>query len=45
MPFVHAVYGTSVYTFPDANKTFNLYVTTSGFMLEPETPGEAASAR
>ncbi|MBW2038428.1 MAG: hypothetical protein JRI46_02355 [Deltaproteobacteria bacterium] len=34
LPFVHAVYGNTVFTFPSAAKTFRIYVTTSGFMIE-----------
>ena len=34
LPFVHAVYGNTVFTFPSAAKAFRIYVTTSGFMLE-----------
>jgi hypothetical protein len=37
---VHAVYGASVYTFPDADRIFNLYVTADGFMLEAEAAGQ-----
>jgi hypothetical protein len=44
LPLVQAVYGNSVYTYPDANKIFNLYVTIDGFMLETESP-EGVSSR
>jgi len=37
LPLVHAVYGNSIYTYPDANKIFNLYVTIDGFMIEAES--------
>lgn len=44
LPLVHAVYGNSVYTYPDTNKIFNLYVTIDGFMLEVES-SEGVSSR
>ena len=34
LPFVRAVYGNTVFTFPSQTKTFEIYVTTSGFMIE-----------
>jgi len=34
LPFVDAVYGNTVFTFPSATKTFQISVTTSGFMIE-----------
>jgi len=34
LPFVTAVYGNTVFTFPSETKTFRIYVTTSGFMIE-----------
>ena len=34
LPFVTAVYGNTVFTFPSESKTFRIYVTTSGFMIE-----------
>ncbi len=34
LPFVRAVYGNTVYTFPSETKTFRIFVTTSGFMIE-----------
>jgi hypothetical protein len=33
LPFVQAVYGNTVFTFPSETKTFDIYVTTSGFMI------------
>jgi hypothetical protein len=33
LPFVEAVYGNTVFTFPSETKTFGIYVTTSGFMI------------
>ncbi len=33
LPFVQAVYGNTVFTFPSETKTFDVYVTTSGFMV------------
>jgi hypothetical protein len=33
LPFVQAVYGNTVFTFPAEAKTFNIYVTMSGFMI------------
>jgi len=36
LPFVNAVYGNTVFTFPSAGKIFRIYVTTSGFMIEQE---------
>jgi len=32
-PFVQAVYGNTVFTLPSEDKTFYIYVTTSGFMI------------
>jgi len=43
MPLVQAVYGNSVYAFPDTSKIYNLYVTTSGFMLEAEPSADVSS--
>ncbi len=43
LPLVHAVYGNSIYTYPDANKIFNLYVTTDGFMIDAEARGEMST--
>ncbi|TET88052.1 MAG: hypothetical protein E3J46_05610 [Desulfobacteraceae bacterium] len=34
LPFVNAVYGNTVFTFPSTTKTFQIFVTTSGFMIE-----------
>lgn len=34
LPFVEAVYGNGAYTFADDNKTFGVYVTTSGFIIK-----------
>jgi hypothetical protein len=34
LPFVTAVYGNTVFTFPSETKTFRIYTTTSGFMIE-----------
>jgi hypothetical protein len=36
LPFVNAVYGNTVFTFPSDTRTFRIYVTTSGFMIEEE---------
>ena len=36
LPFVQAVYGNTVFTFPSETKTFGIYVTTSGFMITEE---------
>jgi len=36
LPMVHAVYGTTVFTFPSPGKTFHICVTSSGFMLEEQ---------
>ena len=36
LPFVQAVYGNTVFTFPSETKTFVVYVTTSGFMIAEE---------
>jgi hypothetical protein len=33
LPFVQAVYGNTVFTFPSESKTFGIYVTTSGLMI------------
>jgi hypothetical protein len=33
LPFVQAVYGNTVFTFPSESKSFDIYVTTSGFMI------------
>lgn len=42
LPFVHAVYGNTVFTFPSEAKTFAIYVTTSGFMVA-EKEGQGGS--
>jgi hypothetical protein len=34
LPFVSAVYGNTVFTFPSETKTYRIYTTTSGFMIE-----------
>jgi hypothetical protein len=34
LPFVTAVYGNTVFTYPSREETFQIYVTTSGFMLQ-----------
>lgn len=34
LPFVDAVYGNTVYTYPVPKKQFKVYVTTSGYMVE-----------
>jgi len=34
LPFINAVYGNTVYTFPSEAKTFRIFVTPSGFMIE-----------
>ena len=34
LPFVQAVYGNTVFTYPDEEKIFEIYVTTSGFMVQ-----------
>jgi hypothetical protein len=39
LPFVHAVYGNTVFNFPSPTKSFEIYVTTSGFMAK-EGKGE-----
>ncbi|MCJ7664918.1 MAG: hypothetical protein MUO24_11850 [Desulfobacterales bacterium] len=36
LPFVEAVYGNAVFTFPAEAKTFDIHVTTSGFMIAEE---------
>jgi hypothetical protein len=36
LPFVDAVYGNTVFTFPSETKSFDIYVTTSGFMISEE---------
>ncbi len=36
LPFVEAVYGNTVFTFPSETKTFDIYVTTSGLMVLEE---------
>jgi hypothetical protein len=36
LPFVQAVYGNTVFTFPVEGKTFAIYVTASGFMITEE---------
>jgi hypothetical protein len=36
LPFVEAVYGNTVFTFPSETKAFGIYVTTSGFMIAEE---------
>jgi hypothetical protein len=33
LPFVQAVYGNTVFTFPSEAKTFDIYITISGFMV------------
>ncbi len=33
LPFVEAVYGNTVFTFPSETKTFDIYVTTTGLMV------------
>jgi hypothetical protein len=33
LPFINAVYGNTVYTFPSKTKIFRVYATTSGFMI------------
>ena len=45
LPFIHAVYGNTVFTFPSSTKIFRIYVTTSGFMIEEEEAGEIVSAQ
>jgi hypothetical protein len=42
LPFVQAVYGNTVFTFPSETKTFAIYVTTSGFMVA-EKEGQGGS--
>ena len=42
LPFVQAVYGNTVFTFPSEAKTFAIYVTTSGFMVA-EKEGQGGS--
>jgi len=42
LPFVQAVYGNTVFTFPAEGKTFTIYVTASGFM---STEGELVVVR
>lgn len=39
LPFVQAVYGNTVFTFPSEAKTFGIYVTTSGFMIAEKEGG------
>jgi len=39
LPFVQAVYGNTVFTFPSEAKTFDIYVTTSGFMIVEKEGG------
>ncbi len=39
LPFVQAVYGNTVFTFPSEAKTFGIYVTTSGFMITEKEGG------
>lgn len=34
LPFVIAVYGNTVFTYPSGERTYEIYVTTSGFMLQ-----------
>lgn len=34
LPFVIAVYGNTVFTYPSREQTFQIYVTTSGFMVQ-----------
>jgi hypothetical protein len=36
LPFVEAVYGNTVFTFPSETKNFGIYVTPSGFMIAEE---------
>ncbi|HWP91574.1 MAG TPA: hypothetical protein VNN20_05195 [Thermodesulfobacteriota bacterium] len=36
LPFVTAVYGNTVFTYPSEEKTYAVYVTTSGFMMQVE---------
>jgi hypothetical protein len=36
LPFITAVYGNTVFTYPSEEKTYEIYVTTSGFMLQVE---------
>jgi hypothetical protein len=36
LPFVQAVYGNTVFTFPSETKSFDIYVSTSGFMIAEE---------
>ena len=38
LPFVQAVYGNTVFTFPAEEKVFAIYVTTSGFTITEEAP-------
>ncbi len=40
LPLVQAVYGNTVFTFPSKTKTFLVYVTTSGFMVEEQEKEE-----
>ena len=42
LPFVTAVYGNTVFTYPSEENTYEVYVTTSGFMVQiPATPPES----
>ncbi len=43
LPFVQAVYGNSVYAFPETEKVFHVYVAASGFMIEPASPREISA--
>jgi hypothetical protein len=36
LPLVTAVYGNTVFTYPSREKTYEVYVTTSGFMIQVE---------
>ncbi len=36
LPFVTAVYGNTVFTYPSEEKTYAVYVTASGFMIQVE---------
>jgi len=43
LPIVRVVEQKSAYTFPDARQVFDLYVTTEGFVVEPESAEETSS--
>jgi hypothetical protein len=45
LPFVQAVYGNTVFTFPSEAKTFDIYVTTSGFMIAEKEGGYPIQGR